>query len=304
LQHWGGAPFAEHRRDFLQLKPPRSALAVHTHVLPWLIDWARCHRSGILPWIHTHHLLYYAESGRGGIEPWQEELNTAMLGAAKDADVCLCVSKWEQRTLKEQFGIDSAYLPNGVDVQSCDLANGSRFCRRWRIQPGFILWVGRMDPVKNPAEFVRLASLMPRRQFVMIGGFTTRDIKQELGLTVPPNLRLLPRIPHRQTLDALAAAAVVVVTSFREGLPTLVLEAMTLQKQIIVPEEPGCLDATDGDQHAGVYRHGDLERLQELVQQRCAQLAPATAARNRVLQQFDWRVVAAKLDRIYLGETP
>jgi glycosyltransferase involved in cell wall biosynthesis len=302
LQRWGSAPFAEHRRDFLKVCAPESVVAVHTHVLPWLIDWARCHRSDRLRWVHTHHLLYYPESGKGGLEPWQEDLNAAMLGAARDADVCLCVSKWEQQVLRDRYGIESAYLPNGVDVDSCDQAVGARFCRRWRTRPGFVLWVGRMDHVKNPGEFVRLAAMTPQQQFVMIGGVTASDVEQELGLTVPTNLKLLPQLPHHQTLDALQAAGVVVVTSFREGLPTLVLEAMALQKQIVVPEEPGCLDATDGPQHAGVYRHGDLQSLRTLVQHRCGQLKPAVAARERVLREFDWRVIAAKLDRIYLEE--
>lgn len=304
LQRWGRAPFSEHRHDFLQLRPPASAIAVHTHVLPWLIDWARCHRSGQLRWVHTHHLLYYPEAGSNGIEPWQADLNEAMLGGARDADVCLCVSRWEQRTLREQYGIQSAWLPNGVDVQACDRAVGARFCRRWKIAPGFVLWVGRMDPIKNPAEFVRLAAGLPQQQFVMVGGVTVRDIEHDLKLPVPENLRLLPALSHPQTLDALAAAGAVVVTSFKEGLPTLVLEAMTLEKQLVVPDEAGCLDATDGELHALIYHHGNMTELTDFVCRSLAEPVCRQAARLRILTQFDWRVIATQLDRIYQGQNP
>ena len=206
--------------------------------------------------------------------------------------------------MQDQYGIESAWLPNGVDVQACDDAVAARFCRRWKIAPGFVLWVGRMDPVKNPAEFVRLASTLSGIQFVMVGGVTKRDIEQELKLPVPHNLRLLPALPHPRTLDALAAAAVVVVTSFKEGLPTLVLEAMTLQKQLVVPDEPGCLDATDGDLHALIYHHGNMQELMEVVCRSMAEPVCRQSARSRILTQFDWRIVAAQLDRVYQGQNP
>jgi len=246
-------------------------------------------------------VLYYPERGSGGIEPWQADLNKAMLGAAQEADVCLCVSRWEQQTLTNQFGIRSTWLPNGVDVQACDQAVGGRFCRRWKVAPGFVLWVGRMDPVKNPADFVRLATSMPQQQFVMVGGVTRPDIEQELQLPMPHNTRLLPTLSHAETLDAVAAAGAIVVTSFREGLPTLVLEAMAMQRQLIVPSEAGCLDATDGDRHALVYHHGNLEEMQELTLRSLTTPICRQAARSRILTDFDWNVVAARLDSVYQG---
>ncbi|MEY3227831.1 MAG: hypothetical protein RLZZ536_2450, partial [Planctomycetota bacterium] len=175
LQKYGSAPFAENVQKFLATPPPKSSLCVHTHVLPLLIDWAALHSSGRLRWVHTHHLLYYPEAGRRGIEPWQEQLNEAMIRGARSSDVCLCVSRWEKRVLREQFGVSAHYLPNGVDVRQCDLANASRFKRRFRLARPFVLWVGRLDAVKNPRDFIRLSALVPATQCVMIGGLTAEN---------------------------------------------------------------------------------------------------------------------------------
>jgi len=163
----------------------------------------------------------------------------------------------------------------------------------------FVLWVGRLDPVKNPRAFVELAAGLPRTQFVMIGGITSADLLREYGLERPANLRLLPQLPHADVLNAIAACPALVVTSFREGLPTLVLEAMTLRRPLVVPAEAGCLDATDGDRCAAVYQPGDIADLQQQLQRVLREDRANEHGRQRVLAEFDWRVVARKLDQIY-----
>ena len=297
----GPAFLKENHERFLQTAPPRSAVAVHTHVLPELIQWAERHAPGKLRWVHTHHLLYRDEHGSGGMLPWQEELNRAMLHAAARCDICLCVSRWEQRQLQELFGLRVHYLPNGVDVTACDRSQPHRFRRRHRINGDFLLWVGRLDPVKNPRAFVELAIRQPETPCVMIGGVTRQDVLREYGLETPSNLTLLPQLSHADVLDAIAACRALVVTSFREGLPTLVLEGMALRRPIVVPGEAGCLDATDGERCAAVYEVDNSDHLQDRVQFVLREKADNEAGRQRVLQEFDWRVVAGKLDRIYQG---
>jgi glycosyltransferase involved in cell wall biosynthesis len=305
LQRYGGEPFGAHREDFIATPPPKPTFAVHTHVLPQLIDWASAQAPRRLRWVHTHHLLYYPEAGRDGLELWQEELNKAMLRGASLCDLCLCVSRWETEVLRTQFGIDAHYLPNGVDVSRCDQARAERFRRKFRLNRPFVLWVGRPDLVKNPYDFIRLASMFPHLQFVMIGGITSEDVRRDYSFNAPGNLLLLPQVAHLGVLDAIAACDALVVTSFREGLPTLVLEAMALQRQIVIPDEPGCLDATDGNANALVYRQGDMDDLRQQLDSAVHNPKHRDNARRRVLAEFDWRVVARKLDHVYkTGEVP
>jgi glycosyltransferase involved in cell wall biosynthesis len=305
LQRFGGRPLTGNYHDFLATQPPASLFAVHTHVLPLLIDWAEKHRSIGLRWIHTHHLLYYPSPGSQRVEPWQEELNQAMVRAGRLCDTCLCVSRWETEYLKNNLGISAFYLPNGVDVRRCDEARAERFRKRYRLSGPFVLWVGRLDPVKNPEAFVKLSHVFPKMNFVMIGGVTEAAVSGEYSLKVPPNLKLLPQLPHLSVLDAIAACDAIVVTSFREGLPTLVLEAMALRRQIVIPDEPGCMDATDGGENALVYRQGDVGHLSQQLESVIRSPQYREKARKRVLAEFDWRVVAAKLDQVYkTGEVP
>jgi glycosyltransferase involved in cell wall biosynthesis len=82
-------------------------------------------------------------------------------------------------------------------------------------------------------------------------------------------------------------------------MPTLVLEAMALRRPVVVPDVDGCVEAVGDHRNGFIYRHGDLDDLAEktmaaLVDQKCGQ-----RARERVLAEYDWRVIVPKLDAIY-----
>lgn len=286
------------RSRFLDFAPS-NIKAVHSHVFPWFIEWCHHHKGKSL-WVHTYHLPYFAEHARDRLESWQEEINRVLVEDARHADVRVSVAKWQQTFLSEAHDIDTIYVPNGVDVEMCDAADSKRFTNHFGLDH-FVLWVGRNDPVKGPQTFVELAIRMPSLQFVMIGrGLSTESASRDWNLEAPRNLKMLGELSHQETLDALSACSALVVTSKREGLPTLVLEAMALCKPIVVPDEPGCIEAIDNGKYGLSFQPGDIEDLVEktssaLGEDRC------DAARARVLEEYDWRVVSKRLDAIYRG---
>jgi glycosyltransferase involved in cell wall biosynthesis len=273
--------------------------ALHSHVFPWYIDWCRHQQiSNRARWIHTYHLMYYPEHGNGKLEPWQQEINDSLLNTACHADVCLSVSKWQCHELRSKHGIEATYLPNGVDVNVCERANPDRFRKKICLDR-FILYVGRNDPVKNPGEFVELARRLPEEKFVMIGGgLDVSTVTESCGVP-PENLRILGGMSQLEVQDAIAACSVLVVTSKREGLPTLVLEAMVHETPLVVPDEAGCIEAVSDGKYAKIYRLGDPEDLRQMTLAAHSQGRHDRGARLRVLEEFDWRRVVQKLDRVY-----
>ena len=272
---------------------------VHSHVYPWYIDWCqRRQRDGIF-WIHTYHLNYYHEHGVNGLEKWQLDINRALLERARHADLCLSVSKWQVEELKRQHGIDAIYLPNGVDVGLSKRADAERF-RRDYPGAGFILYVGRNDPVKNPQEFVRLAAQLPSHRFVMVGGGLSREsLQEECEIEIPRNLEIIGGLSQQRVQDAIAACDVLVVTSKREGLPTLVLEGMALARPIVVPNELGCMEAIGQGEAGLIYQLGNIDSLAEKTLAARENKSIVQAARKRVMSEYDWRVVIKQIDKIY-----
>lgn len=275
--------------------------AIHSHVFPLFNDWCRQQQqNNKAHWVHTYHLNYYPEHAPGGLEPWMQQINSSLLQTASHACERLCVSRWQQEELRRIHGIDTIYLPNGVDIDSCLYGRADRFQREFRVQH-FLLWVGRNDPVKNPDDFINLSRRLPKTTCVMIGGGLSIEALQTRFGQLPANIRVLGPQPQQVVYDALAAASVVVVTSHREGLPTLVLEAMVHQRPLVVSSEPGCMEAVGNGEFGRIYSLGDIEDLAAAVQSQLERPLAVEHALPYVRRHYDWKYVAAELDRIYLS---
>jgi glycosyltransferase involved in cell wall biosynthesis len=284
-------------RDDVMSFEPRGVPVIHSHVYPYFIEWCARHRANRL-WVHTYHLPYFAPDG-GELEPWEKEINRALTDEARNADVRLSVSRWQQRFLLEEHRIMSDYLPNGVDVALCDEARRERFESHYGTG-GFILFVGRNDRAKNPADFVRLAMRLPEQRFLMIGkDLSQASLQQSWGVAAPSNVHFAGEMERGSVQDAIAAATLLVVTSRREGLPTLVLEALAHRKRVVVSDDPGCAEAVSGGDLGFVYRRGDIDDLVAKTQEALASDPVNQAGRDKVLDEYDWRMVAPKLDAIY-----
>jgi glycosyltransferase involved in cell wall biosynthesis len=279
---------------------PEGKPVVHSHVDPWMIHWCRKQQEHGSLWVHTYHNMYFPEFSQGPLLPWQIEINDALINDARYADVRLSISLWQKEYLLNEHGIQTSYLPNGVDVEGCDSGLAERFRRTHPTQNHFVLYVGRNEPVKNPADFVRLAHKLPETTFVMLGEETLKEnLIRDWGVTVPPNLVAYGGATHGEVQDALAACSALVVTSKREGLPTLVLEAMAHNKPVVVPNEAGCVEAIGNGKYGLIYRHDDIQDLAEKTVQALEDPEQFPNSRQHVLDQYDWRVVSRRLDQVY-----
>jgi glycosyltransferase involved in cell wall biosynthesis len=284
---------------FSSYDPPGRPI-VHSHVVPWMVRWCRRQQDNGCRWVHTYHLPYFPEHGGGLLATDHIEINSVLVSEASQAAVRLSVAKWQCDFLKTQYGIETTYLPNGVDLMACDRGDSDRFVHWSRVRRPFVLHVSRNDSVKNPAEFVRLAALRPELCFVVIGqGLDERTMLSDWKTPTPDNLCYLGGRSHSEVQDALAACEALVVTSKREGLPTLVLEAMSHGKSVVVPDEPGCLEAIAQGRYGFIYALGDLTSLSASLVDALSDTSKRNMARKRIESHYDWRIVAKELDAIY-----
>ncbi len=275
--------------------------AVHSHVYPGFIEWCRYQQQVFgAYWVHTYHLNYYPEHSRHELESWQRDVNRALLETARYADVCLSVSRWQCDELRALHGIECRYIPNGVDVSKCDQASPDRFRCQHHLNR-FILYVGRNDPVKNPEQFVELARQLPDITCVMIGGGLDANWLEQHFAEPPANLLMLGGQSAAVVQDAISAASVLVVTSKREGLPTLVLEALVHETPIVIPDEVGCMEAAAQGRFAEVYAKESIEDLRRATLHVLESSRPSRSSRQWIEQNFDWKVVGSQLDEVFLN---
>ena len=289
------------RREVMEFEPT-GVRALHSHVYPYYIEWCRAHRARGRVWVHTYHSPYFQVDPEQPIEPWQAEINRGLTEVARHADIRISVSKWQQKYLESEHGITTRYLPNGVDVRMCDRGAAGNFQSRHSIDH-FVLYVGRDDAVKNPEEFLRLAQRMPSVRFVMIGsGLDTAWGQRILDGALPSNVKLLGNQSRLEVQNALAGCAALVLTSRWEGLPTLVLEAMAHGKPIVVSNAEGAVEAVNNGEFGRIYELGDLHDLEANVRAAIDGPARIEGAREQVLREYSWNVIAPQLDSIYRGD--
>jgi glycosyltransferase involved in cell wall biosynthesis len=280
---------------------PVGIQSVHSHVYPYFIEWCKEKKTADLTWIHTYHAPYIPDERGMPLKAWESEINRATVDVGRHADFRISVSRWQQDYLLTNHLIDTVYIPNGLDVSFCDSASAQRFKSRHGFKR-FVLFVGRNEEIKNPALFASIASQIPEIEFVMIGEALNSQIaKTEWGLPAPRNLRFLGRLPRMDVQDAIKACDVLAVTSKREGFPTVVLEASLHGKPIVIPRDPGCMEAAGNGSNVFTYDRGSLEDAVGKTREALRASFNPQPIRQRILDEFDWRVVAPQIDRLYAG---
>lgn len=106
-----------------------------------------------------------------------------------------------------------------------------------------LAFIGRLDRIKNPLRFISIVAkvkdVIPNLRVVMLGeGPQERECKEYIvknGLELVVDLKGFLANPYPQ----LARSKILVMTSLSEGLPVVAIEALALEKPIIVPQLDG-----------------------------------------------------------------
>jgi len=272
---------------------------VHSRSDPWFIDLCRSSRSDTCKWVHTYHTLFFEEDYREGLQEWHREVNKALIDVAVNADIKISVSKWGHDYLLDKYSIETVLIENGVDIEACDRARPDRFEKRYGLDD-FVLFVGSIREVKNPELFIELAIQMPEIRFVMIGpDLNEASAEKKYDISIPGNVILLDKIKHRDVLDAMSACKAFVMTSKHEGLPNSLLEVMAMSKPVVVPSHTGCNEVVPSNDYGFLYDMGSFDELVEQTRRALASRDVGPRARERILQKYDWRISARKLDSLY-----
>jgi glycosyltransferase involved in cell wall biosynthesis len=180
---------------------------------------------------------------------------------------------------------------------------------RFGIQPDtkIIGNVGRLSPEKGQAEFIRSAPQVLAGHdnvcFVLIGDGPDRQslekLVQELKLEkkifftgYESNVR-----PSYRDLDVLA------LTSFTEGFPNVLLEALCMQTPILATDVGGVADIVTDRETGVLVQPGDIDAigagLIDLVSDEEFARSTVLAGQAKIAQQFEFSQRVAKIEALY-----
>ena len=149
---------------------------------------------------------------------------------AKFTNTIISVGNQVARELIEKrIGKSEQYISIISELEPLNFISQKEARKKLEISPDqtVVLWMARMAPVKNPFLVLSVARLLPTTLFLMAG---EGELFYKIRSEIPQNVRLLGWVQPEKILPA---ADVFLVTSFNEGMPYTVLEAIMAKVPVV-----------------------------------------------------------------------
>ncbi|MDR7275607.1 glycosyltransferase family 4 protein [Catenuloplanes atrovinosus] len=279
----------------LRHAPAPDVLHVHggLAVLPEMVRYAARRRR--VPYVVHVHLMVRPSSAAGRVllAPYQRHLYARFLRAA---DAVICLSGAMRDELADTFGVDTTRITvvrNGVDrARFAPVPFAARATRT-------LLFVGRLTAQKDPLAAVEaMRGLPPDVTLRIAGDGELRDAiarrAAELGLRT---VTLLGRLDADALAEEYRRATAVLMPSTHEGLPLVLLEALSTGAPVVCTALPELVEA-GGDAVLAVRRDAFPGAVRALLDDPGRRAALSRAAERRAAQ-FSWEATTDAVERVY-----
>lgn len=241
--------------------------------------------------------------------------------AILEPDVVLVVSEMWRTILREDYGVQAAVVPNGVDVARFASADRER-ARQLRRSVGaqdrpLLLSVGGIEPRKGSDDLVRALARLhagpgPAPLLAVVGGHSFQDHRAYrervlaelpgLGLELGVDVVLVGTVADDDVPAWYAAADALAFPSVKEGFGLAVLEAMSAGIPVVTSDLPVFREYLVPDRDAVLVTVGDVPALADALG-RALHDQPLrrrlTAAGAEVAGRFGWPASAARHREVY-----
>jgi glycosyltransferase involved in cell wall biosynthesis len=175
-----------------------------------------------------------------------------------------------------------------------------------------LVCVGRLCEQKGQLLLIEAARLLSERgtrfDLVLAGDGEMRGELEEMiaRCRLHDAVRITGWISSDQVRNEILAARALVLPSFAEGLPVVIMEAMALRRPVISTLVAGIPELVGSGEHGWLVPSGDVEALAAAIQA-CLDASPEAitrmgeAARRRVLLRHDIDMEARKLIGLFQG---
>lgn len=222
------------------------------------------------------------------------------------------VSKFMRRMLLTKYGIASKVIHHGVDSNLFNPAVPREKMRRLlNIPQDFtcILWVGYLDPLKDPLTLIRAIPAVLEKhkkvKFVMVckrkGQLDRLVLARVHDGPYSRNILFVGHAAYASMPFIYAAADIFVSTSLLETFGLSVLEAMACGKAVVVSDQEASLEVLNGK--GLIFQKGkpqDLaDKLTLLIEDTTLRRNMGRSAYLMSREHFTWKTAAAEYVKMY-----
>ena len=141
--------------------------------------------------------------------------------------------------------------------------------------PMRLLFAGRLLKKKGVHAFAGAASLLTEQsahvRFILAGSMEANDpdgldASDIATLQANPNVEFMGHVPPSDMPNLLASIhAVILPTTYQEGIPRILIEASAVGRPCIVSDNPGCLAIVQNDVNGVVLAKADARHIADVV---------------------------------------
>ena len=208
-------------------------------------------------------------------EKWKSGVGSKFIkqgekNAVKYADEIIVLSKGVQKYFKDTYGRETRFIPNGVNRPENCQAN--MITEKFGLtKDSYILFLGRLVPEKGIRYLIEaFKNVKTDKKLVIAGGSSDTDsFMQEIKNLAKDDERIIfTGFVQGQMLDELYSNAYVyTLPSDLEGMPLILLEAMSYGNCCLVSDIPECAEVVEDK--AFIFKKSDVKDLQGKLQGAC-----------------------------------
>lgn len=232
----------------------------------YAVDFCAEHRLASVVICHGVALAALAD----GIYP--QAIAQELIACVRRADGVIAIAEHLARELT-QLGVERVTtIRNVIDVlRFRPTPRSTELMRQYRIAPGqaVVGHVSFLGAVKRPLDVVDSAAIVLRSRpevIYLIGGEGPGRAQMEeraARLGIHSNFRFTGQVAHEQMPDYLNLCDVIVLSSRREGLPLVGLEAQACGRVLLASDNAAAREMVTDEETGVLFAIGDLDSLAE-----------------------------------------
>ena len=254
----------------------------------------------------THHTQDYAREKWGKFARWL--LRTGERLGMCYANERIVISRQIQESVHTMYHCNAAFIPNGVGVSEPPKTRD--VLDRFGLESGrYVLLVSRFDPGKRHTDLIQafVKADLPGWKLVLVGALTPPNAYIETISSIAkenPNIILTDFQSGPALQELYANAGIFVLPSSHEGLPIVLLEALSYGIPVLASDIPA--NVSIGLPEKAYFPLGDVStmaRMLHALSEATSDKREWAALRERIKNQYDWKRIAEQTLNVYQRAT-
>ena len=235
-------------------------------------------------------------------------IKKAFATGMKHAHGVTTVAKHLKVKIKEEYSRNALLLPSGLD--RVEPKKPDIIQKRYGLKgQDYLLFLGRIDPIKRPEWVLGLAQILDKKINLVIAG-GPQDSTTEIYLNhlkkkaaAFTNVIFTGSVAGREKAELFSNCLMFLAPSLDEGLPLTVLEAIAYGQCCVVSDIPAFRSVIENGVSGFTFPKTSIDKFISTVsdlmhsQQRLTLIGKE--AKRRVLSKFDWNGTTEKTEQLY-----